>query len=102
MPSEDKKPSPSSSKPLLSEDEKLLHFGQMVFGMITDVVLSAKASSADDHSFSRRTVVMPDGKGGNQEVVLLVASSEPLADLMEQGVRGRLTIIDVKPSSNIQ
>jgi len=74
----------------MSNDEKFRAFGQMVFGMMSDVLVLPPGEA-----FARKTVTMPDGRGGKHALELIVARKE-VADRMEQAAQEAYNVVDVK------
>ncbi len=64
---------------MTTEDEKMLAFGRMVFGIMTDVLVLPHG----DMAYARKTITMPDGRGGKHRLDLLIARPT-VADAMEE------------------
>jgi hypothetical protein len=75
------------------EEKQLLALGKMVFGMMTDVVLMPQP----DEAYARRTVTMPNGKGGKHSIELIVASAG-VADVMEAAAAAHFDVHDAPGS----
>lgn len=73
------------------ESDKFEAFGRMVFGMMTDVLVLPDAVQA----YARKTVTMPDGRGGKHRLDLIVARPA-VADAMEKTASERFDVVDVK------
>jgi len=78
----------------MTEDEKLLAFGRMVFGMITDLLILPVA----DQAYARRTVTTPDGRGGKHRIDLMVARNG-VADVMEEAVKKHFAVKDIRAAT---
>ncbi len=74
-------------------DEKMLAFGYMVFGMITDVLILPPEGQA----YARKTVTLPDGRGGKHRLDLIVARPA-VADAMEGAAATQFNVSDINVS----
>ena len=81
----------------MTNDQKFLHFGRMVFGMIEDALLMMQQSQYSA-GFAVRKVTLPNGHGGKHEVVVIVATPETAA-IMEKAMSDRMPVDNVGGST---
>jgi hypothetical protein len=73
----------------VTENEKMEQFGRMVHAMMTDVLLLPAGGA-----YGRKTITMPDGRGGEHSLELIIAR-KPVADAMEEIVAMRFGVTNV-------
>ncbi len=76
----------------MTDDEKMMKFGKMVFGMISDVLI------VGDQAYARRTITTPDGRGGKHSIELIIAR-KGVADIMELAASHNFNVKDIESSS---